>query len=92
MDYVISKSTGEKVTGKSKFLDLLVRSGKYFREGEAVKVTPKEAEAFIEAKLKALADKEAELEAKEESLKKFAEAGAEYAERIKKTRTRKPKA
>lgn len=62
MDYVISKSSGEKVYGKSKFLALLTKTGKYFRQGEVIEVTKEEAEAFIEAKLKALEEREAELE------------------------------
>jgi hypothetical protein len=63
--FVINKATGEKVYHSRKpFLDLLVKRGTHIYEGQPVEVSEKDAKAFIEEKLKALAEKEAEIDAK----------------------------
>lgn len=69
MHFVINKATGEKVYHSRKtFLDLLVKRGTHIYEGQAVDVSEKDAKAFIEEKLKALAEKEAEIDAKMKAL------------------------
>lgn len=65
MDFVIDKITGEKVYhSRPKFLQLLVKRGTHIYEGQQVEVSEKEAKKFIEEKLKVLAEKEAEIDAK----------------------------
>lgn len=65
MHFVIDKATGEKVYHSRKpFLDLLVKRGTHIYEGQTIEVSEKDAKKFIEEKLKALAEKEAEIDAK----------------------------
>lgn len=65
MYFVIDKSTGQKVYHSRKpFLDLLVKRGTHIYEGQQIEVSEKDAKQFIEEKLKALAEKEAEIDAK----------------------------
>jgi hypothetical protein len=54
MDYVINKATGEKVYGRAKFLQLLIKTGRYMVEGAKVELTPAETLTFIHEKLKHL--------------------------------------
>lgn len=69
MHFVINKSTGEKVYHSRKpFLELLVKRGTHIYEGQSVEVSDKDAKQFIEEKLKALAEKEAEIDAKMKAL------------------------
>lgn len=65
MHFVINKTTGEKFYHSRKaFLDLLVRRGTHIYEGQTIELNETEAKQFIEDKLKYLAEKEAEIEAK----------------------------
>jgi len=58
MDYVINKSTGEKVYGRAKFLQLLIKTGRYMVEGAKVELTQAETLLFIHEKLKHLEELE----------------------------------
>ena len=54
MEYVINKATGEKVFGRPKFLQLLIKTGRYMVEGAKVELTQAETLQYIHEKLKHL--------------------------------------
>jgi hypothetical protein len=58
MDYVINKATGEKIYGRPKFLQLLLKTGRFMVEGAKVELTPAETLRFINEKLKHLEELE----------------------------------
>ena len=77
-DYVLSKATGERFYGKPKFLDLLVKTGRYIREGQKVEMSKDEALQFINAKLKELEERESALDqAEPKERKKRKQKGAD---------------